>query len=208
MPTLIDGYNLMFAGGLLGKKLGPDQFRKIRTRFLNDLSHALGPLRAHETTVVFDASNPPFDLPARSRHKGLTVLYAINDEDADTLLERLIAENSAPKRLKVISSDRRVRQAATRRRATSITADDFWVEIDRLKSSPRRVETLEEVTPPPKSPPPCDPRLTDNERAFWAAEFQDLEAMPETQEALGDGPSMLTDADIARIEREIEDEMY
>ena len=54
----------------------------------------------------------------------------------------------------------------------------------------------------------CDPRLTDNERAFWAAEFQDLEAMPETQEALGDGPSMLTDADIARIEREIEDEMY
>ena len=207
MPTLIDGYNLMYAGGLLGKKLGPDQFRKVRTRFLNDLAHALGPIRSHETTVVFDASNPPFELPAKSKHKGLTVLYAINHENADALLERLIAENSAPKRLKVVSTDRRVRQAATRRRAVSITADDFWVEIDRLKATPRRVEKSEEATPP-KSEPLRDPRLTDGELAFWAAAFQDLEAMPETHEALGDGPSMLTDADIARIEREVEDETF
>ena len=206
MPTLIDGYNLMHAGGLLGKKLGSDQFRKIRTRFLTDLAHALGPIRAHDTTIVFDASNPPYDLPEKSRHKGLTVLYAINDENADARLEQLIAEHSAPKRLRVVSSDRRVRLAAKRRRAISVSADEFWVEIDRLKAAPRRYKNAENTAPAPKAKPPRDPRLTDGEIAFWAEEFQDLDAMPETQEALGDGPSMLTDADIARIEREIEDE--
>ena len=207
MPTLIDGYNLMFAGGLLGKKLGPDQFRKVRTRFLNDLAHALGPIRSHETTVVFDASNPPFDLPTKSTHKGLTILFAVNDENADARLEQLIAEHSAPKRLRVVSSDRRVRVAATRRRAVSISSDDFWVEIDRLNASPRRVDSSEN-TASPKLEPKRDPRLTDHELKFWAAEFQDLEQMPETQEALGNGPTMLTDEDIARIQHEVDGETY
>ena len=46
MRTLIDGYNLMYALGLLGKRHGPDGFRKVRTRFLNDLAGALGAIAA------------------------------------------------------------------------------------------------------------------------------------------------------------------
>ena len=94
MRTLIDGYNLMYALGLLGKRLGPDGFRKVRTRFLNDLAAAMGAVAAHQTTVVFDATDPPGHLPSESTHKGLTVIYAVGDESADDRIERLIGRGS------------------------------------------------------------------------------------------------------------------
>src|SRR5437868_5098367 len=34
MRTLIDGYNVMYALGLLEKRVGPERFRKARARFL------------------------------------------------------------------------------------------------------------------------------------------------------------------------------
>src|SRR3954467_12446391 len=104
MRTLIDGYNLMYALGLLGKRLGPDGFRKVRTRFLNDLAAALGAVEAHQTTVVFDAADPPGHLPRESTFKGITVVFAVDDDDADERIERLIAAHSAPKGLTVVSS--------------------------------------------------------------------------------------------------------
>ena len=55
MRTLIDGYNVMFAAGLMARRFGPDGFRKVRQRFLNDLAATLDPVEAHLTTVVFDA---------------------------------------------------------------------------------------------------------------------------------------------------------
>jgi len=126
MRHLIDGYNLMYALGLPGKRQGPDGFRKLRTRFLNDLAAALGPVAAHQTTVVFDASDPPGHLPRQSLHKGITVVFAVDDENADERIERLIAAHSSPKLLTVVSSDQRIRQAATRRKARAVTAEVFW----------------------------------------------------------------------------------
>lgn len=200
MRYLIDGYNLMFAGGLLGKKFGPDGFRKVRTRFLNDLAATLGPVEAAQTVVIFDASESPGDVPKRATHKGIGVVFAVDDENADARIELLIAEHSAPKGLTVVSSDRRIRQAATRRRATSVSADDFWVTLDALKRKPRVVEAPAPVAAS------AGPVLTEAESAFWQNEFAGLDALPETLQALGDGPAMITDAEIAAIEREIERE--
>src|SRR5438093_12747477 len=109
MRTLIDGYNLMHAVGLLGRRFGPDGFRRARLRFLNDLAAALGPVEAHQTTIVFDAAAPPEHAPRESTHKGLTVLFAVGDENADERIELLIAQHSAPKSLTVVSSAHRVR---------------------------------------------------------------------------------------------------
>src|SRR3954470_14985209 len=77
MRLLIDGYNLMYALGLMGRRFGPEGFRQVRTRFLNDLAAALDPLEAHQTTVVFDAAEPPDHVPHELRHQGLTVLFAV-----------------------------------------------------------------------------------------------------------------------------------
>src|SRR5690348_9788490 len=126
MRLLIDGYNLMYAVGLLGKRFGPDGFRKVRQRFLNDLADALGAVEAHQTTVVFDAAAPPDGFPRETSHKGITVLFAVDDDDADSRIERLIAQHPTPRSLTVVSSDNRLRQAARRRKARVETADEFW----------------------------------------------------------------------------------
>ena len=123
MRWLIDGYNVMHAGGRLGPKLGREGFRRARRRFLDELAAALGPDVAGQTTVVFDASVPPGRLPLDANYRGLGVLFALGDENADARIEQLIAEHSNPKTLTVVSSDRRIRQAAARRRTRSLTAE-------------------------------------------------------------------------------------
>jgi len=205
MRYLIDGYNLMYAGGLLGKRLGSEQFRKVRGRFLNDLVDALGPVDAHQTTVVFDATDAPPERPHEARHKGITVIYAVNDTDADERIERLIARHPNPKTLTVVSSDRRLRLAAERRKAVAVTAEQYWTTLDALRERRRLPKT---AAPPPPAERPRDRPLSAEESEYWLQEFGDLDDRPETREALGtDNIPMLSDAEIAEIEREVEREM-
>ncbi|MDR3635117.1 MAG: NYN domain-containing protein [Isosphaeraceae bacterium] len=196
MRTLIDGYNLMHAVGLLGKRLGPDRFRKARQRFLNTLAEALGPIEAHQTTVVFDAATPPAEFPAETSHKGIAVVFAIGEENADARIEQLIARHPSPKTLTVVSSDQRIRQAAERRKARTLTTDAF---LDQLETPPRQ-------KPAPRAEPDKERALSARESAYWQEVFADLDDDPATQEALQQEPTLLTDAEIAAIEREVEQE--
>ena len=204
MRTLIDGYNLMHAIGLLSRTFGPDGFRKVRHRFLNDLAAGLDPVEAHQTTIVFDAAHPPHGLPDQTRHKGLTIIYAVDDEDADSRLELLIAKHSAPKGLTVVSSDHRVRDAGRRRKAKVLSAEDYWAKV----TGPR----FRKSTTPPRSPTAEERGRREGpspaEADYWLAAFGELDDAPETREALGDveGGLMPTDEEIARIVREVESE--
>ena len=98
------------------------------------LADALGPERCRETTVVLDATTPPADFPLESVYQGLNLVFALGDENADARIETLIAAHSAPKSLTVVSSDRRIRQAAQRRRARSLTADEFLDLLERFQN--------------------------------------------------------------------------
>lgn len=200
MRFLIDGYNLMFAQGLLGKRFGPERFRKVRTRFLNELAEGLGATDAHLTTVVFDAASPPTDLPHQVTHKGITVVFAVDDEDADTRIERLIAEHSAPKGLTVVSSDNRIRQAASRRRARVLSTEDFLSLLESLKHRSAAVPT------PGERDAERGKQLTPQESAYWLNEFRALDDQPEMRDAFENVPGIPTDAEIAEIEREVDRE--
>jgi predicted RNA-binding protein with PIN domain len=200
MQTLIDGYNLMYELGLLEKRVGPVAFRKARNRFLNRLAEGLGTDASCQTTVVFDAREAPRHLPRESNHKGLTVVFADEDEGADARIERLIAAHSVPKSLTVVSTDRRIRQAAARRKARTLTADAFWQQIE--SPAPRSAS-------PPALTPEEESRvhgLAPGQAAEWLETFRELEARPETEEALGRDSTILTDDDISRIAREVDDE--
>lgn len=59
------------------------------------------------------------------------VIYAGPGRDADALIERLIEAESAPRRMSVVSSDRRLQRAARRRRARVIPSDDFLASLIR-----------------------------------------------------------------------------
>jgi predicted RNA-binding protein with PIN domain len=199
MRTLIDGYNLMFAAGLMKGKLGPEGFRKVRHRFLNDLAATLEPVDAHLTTVVFDANDAPGHVPSSTRHKGITILFAVDHDSADELIEDLIAHHSSPRTLTVVSSDHRIQKAATRRKARAMSADEFLTRMDSRKERKR---------PPAAEPAEASrPEVPSaQEAAFWLEEFREVAESEEAREVARGDPSFPTDEDLARIEREVEDE--
>ncbi len=203
MRYLIDGYNLMHAMGLMNRRFGPDGLRKARHRFLNNLAAALGPVDAHQTTIVFDASEAPAEVSRQTRHKGLTVDFAIEDDEADERIEHLIQTDSAPKRLSVVSSDHRIRQAARRRGANDLTCDEFLSMLEDRKRRPSQPST---TTPTPEERARLD-GPSPQDAKHWLEIFGDaaneLEALDELS---GRGGFVPTPEEIARIEREVEDE--
>ena len=147
MRWLIDGYNVMHAGGRLGPKLSREAFRRARRRFLDEVADAIGPNVAVDTTIVFDASVPPGDFPPVSTFREISVLFALGDENADARIEALITRHSNPKTLNVVSSDNRIRLAASRRRCQCLSAEKFWELIDDLKERRARAKKADDRRP-------------------------------------------------------------
>jgi uncharacterized protein len=199
MRWLIDGYNVMHAAGMLGPKLGREGFRRARRRFLDEVAKILPVDRTGDLTVVFDAKVPPGDFPIASTYRGLRLIFALGDEDADSRIESIIGHDSNPGTLTVVSSDRRIRQAASRRRARPLTADAFWDQKDRLHWPTRpRVDS---------QPEPDRDGVTDPAEAeFWIETFRDVEEFPGVHEIRSPGSGLLTDAEIAEIQRLIDRE--
>lgn len=194
----------MHAGGRLGPKLGREGFRRARRRFLDEISGALGSQVAHQTTVVFDASVHPGDFALDAQYRELGIVFALGDENADARIEKLIAADSNPRTLAVVSSDRRIRQAALRRRARSFTAEEYWDLIDDLKERRHQKKTVE-LNPTPRSNDAEQPETTDDTQ-LWLEAFREVGDLLGIQDAFTPNRAILTDAEIAEIEREIERE--
>jgi predicted RNA-binding protein with PIN domain len=199
MRWLIDGYNVMHADGKLGPKLSREGFRRARRRFLDELADVLPVEHEGDVTVVFDASVPPADFPISSTYRGLRVIFAYGDEDADSRIEYILGHDSNPRSLTVVSSDRRIRDAASRRRARPLTADAF---LD-LKDQPRALSPRA-ITPEPESD--RDSTMDAHEATYWAETFRDVDDLPEIGEVASPHAALLTDAEIAEIQRLIDRE--
>ena len=137
MPTIIDGYNLIFSCGLEGKTHTPQSLEEARARLVATVATKLYKQERSGTTIVFDAKRLPIkETSADFRAHDIRVLYAVDHEDADTLIEELIAKHSTPKKLTVVSSDHRLQTAATRRKATAIDSDVWWEALSRKSAAP------------------------------------------------------------------------
>jgi predicted RNA-binding protein with PIN domain len=171
MSILIDGYNLLHVTGLAGPEIARSEIKsgaleRARNALLNFLAASLDDDQRRLTTVAFDSNDAPPGLPREVQHRGITVKYATDYESADELLEELIREDSAPKKLTVVSSDHRVQRAAKRRRARAVDSDVWYVEI--RESRRRTSEPLANHTMKPTAP------LSDDEVAAWLCEFGDV----------------------------------
>ena len=165
MPFLIDGYNLLHASGLLGRKVAPKSLERARVALLNFIANSLNDAERKTTTVVFDAKTAPSGLPRQVNHHGLDVRFAVGFTDADALIEELIRADSSPRRLVVVSSDHQIQKAAKRRRATSIDSDDWHAELCRRHRTPERTQPGEDHKPIPPN--------TEAEVAYWLNVFGD-----------------------------------
>lgn len=150
MNVLIDGYNLIFQCGLQGRTSGSLALEKARNRLMSELSSRLDDETRSKTTIVFDANNRPVKaVTDEEQINGLTIIYAVHHDEADSLIEELIRKHSTPKKLLVVSSDHRLHAAARRRKAIAIDSDVWFDQLEENgpQSSPLSRVELDEKTP-------------------------------------------------------------
>jgi predicted RNA-binding protein with PIN domain len=161
VSLLIDGYNLLNTTGIVASGGGPRGLQQSRLAMLNFLAESLPPEELAQTTVVFDAHDPPRGLPRVLEHRGLTVRFASQYANADELIEELIQADSAPRRLTVVSSDHRVHRAARRRKAAAIDSDAWYA---RLRQRRRQAPAAEAPERPPLP-------LLEEDVDYWVRQF-------------------------------------
>jgi predicted RNA-binding protein with PIN domain len=137
MPVIIDGHNLLHSIQQTGEDSEPISRIKL-CRILNGYLKLID----ENGEIVFDGTGPR-DKSGFDNISNLEVFFAGLGSDADTVIEDKIKANTAPRRLTVVSSDRRLRDAARARKATSVKSDVFWNHLRRQLS---RKETFKEPT--------------------------------------------------------------
>lgn len=162
MPLLIDGYNLMYAAGVIATGHARTSLERSRVALLNFVAEHVDIPAERYVTVVFDAANGPKDLPARTFFRGLDVRFAKSYPDADALLEKIIAIDSTPRQLTVVSSDHRVQRAAKRRRCRTVDSEIWCGRVRKAKRKQLQAPVAHEP-----QPEPADPGVD-----YWLAQFQ------------------------------------
>ena len=152
MPYLIDGYNLLRSVQKL------EEFSTLTdVQLCRVVSDFLSCVRDHGH-IVFDGVGPP-DKSAFGGIPLLEVYFSGQSYEADDIIEGKISDNSAPKSLVVVSSDRRLRNTASKRKAKSVSSEFFWKAL---------LSQLEKQASRP-APEPTEKRhgLTDRETDVW-----------------------------------------
>ena len=138
MPVLIDGNNLQYAA--FDEEPERPVGRVKLCQILGVWARRLGEC----VSVVFDGPVPDGGLLQQFGDSHVTVTFSGSGVSADSVIAALIAADSAPRRLVVVSTDREVARAAKRREATSMRSDEFW---QLVQSELRRPERLVDEPP-------------------------------------------------------------
>jgi uncharacterized protein len=145
MAVIIDGHNLLHSinkedsdAGLISDV----QLCHIISRYLK--------LAGEKGEIIFDGTGPR-DKSGFDNISNLEVFFAGLRSDADTVIENKIKASTAPKGLTVVSSDRRLRDAARKRKAAAVKSQIFWNDVrkqlsrkSKLKEPPAKREGISE----------------------------------------------------------------
>jgi hypothetical protein len=132
---IIDGHNLLHSIVKLSdeaESINDVQLCWIISRYLRAIRK--------QGEIIFDGTGPR-DKSHFDNIANLEVCFAGLGKDADTVIENKIKANTAPKRLSIVSSDRRLRDAARARKATTVKSEVFW---DNLQKQLRQKKPVKE----------------------------------------------------------------
>ena len=145
MPThlIIDGYNLLSAGGRLS---GP--LESARERLLRDLA-SYRHRKNHHITVVFDGWQQGQPSEQRDHRAGVQVIYSKRGERADQVIQRLACEYGGD--CAVVSSDHEIVNAARVHGAFVMGSQEFASKLQASSASTgsvphKELDTGEDVT--------------------------------------------------------------
>ena len=132
MPIIIDGHNLLWTVCKSDKDENSPtdlQLCHIVARYLR--------IVAEKGHIVFDGTGPP-DIRPFDNISNLEVSFSGMNSDADTVIEKKVAASTDPRRLVVVSSDRRLRAAARAAKASAVKSDVFWNDVNRRLNQSRK----------------------------------------------------------------------
>ena len=125
MPFIIDGYNLLHFIQKASEDFGAItdvQLCRIISEYLRQINE--------NGEVVFDGTGPR-DKGGFDNISNLEVFFSGLRSDADTVIEDKIKASTAPRRLTIVSSDRRLRDAGRKRKATVVKSQVFWDNVQK-----------------------------------------------------------------------------
>ncbi len=125
---IIDGYNLLWSVHKItvhSEEMLEPHLCRLVGRYLRIIGS--------EGQIVFDGIGPPDKTPF-NYVPGVEVIFSGSGTDADSFIEAKIKADTAPKRLVVVSSDRRIRSAARARKAAAVKSEQFWRDAVKLLS--------------------------------------------------------------------------
>jgi len=166
MPLIVDGYNVLFAIGRYGRgKAIGEVLDEARQRLLAELvRHCQHTGEA--ATVVFDSRKATGGASRQDTLPGVRILYSHPPRTADDDILRLVEQSTAPRQLRVVTSDRELRGACARHGAEVVGARTFYRQLAALArdaDADRREHLL-------KRQPPDDDELR-----YWLDVFGDDE---------------------------------
>jgi len=152
---IIDGHNLLHSILNMDELFAPVTDVQM-CRLVNNFFQLTG----QKGELVFDGTGPrdkhPYD-----NFSNLEVFFSNIGSDADSIIEDKIKADTSPKRLIIVSSDRRLRKAAHQRKAASVKSDEFWVFLNKELNKKR----------PKKEPSGKRQGLSESETKKWLEIF-------------------------------------
>lgn len=127
---IVDGYNMLFAWESL-RKLAKDDLAAARKRLMDILANYCG-FKKSEVVLVFDGYRVKGNAGERFDYHGLKVAYTKENETADALIERLIAEIGKNYAVRVASSDGMIQLSGVRSGALRMTARELEAEVESV----------------------------------------------------------------------------
>jgi predicted RNA-binding protein with PIN domain len=152
---IIDGHNLLHSiqkTDESSESISDVQLCRIVGRYLK--------LAGETGEIIFDGTGPR-DKSGFDNISNLEVFFAGLGTDTDTIIEDKIRANTAPKRLSIVSSDRRLRKAAQVRKATVVKSQVFWNNLQKQLSRKKGI----------REPAAKRQGLTDGETKQWLEFF-------------------------------------
>ncbi len=153
---IIDGYNLLRAVQNLLEE--PSDITDVQLcRIVGEYLYRT----KKKGSIIFDGIGPR-DKTGFNNLFNLEVVFSGAGHEADDVIEKLILENTAPKSLAVISSDRRIKTAAEKRKADAVDCVDFWTEV---------IKQLEKKNRRQAEPQAKFVGISEAETEYWLKEF-------------------------------------
>jgi len=131
MPLIIDSFNVLHMTGVLPPDLSGMDIEELRGVI------SLSRFRNQTITLVCDGVQPielrrqPDDDQQQRALANISMMWSGTETDADTIIEILVAQSSAPRRLTVVTSDRRLTRVIRKRRVRIMTSESFLSRLSR-----------------------------------------------------------------------------